>query len=494
MTIVLNSNHVDRVGNVTGRREPSSCQANREADDTRSRVTFNSEDLAVYKGGETISTNEIFLIAGRNAGEYVIFSPIKGVLVSCNHAAVHRIKRGIEENVWPENLSPLKGILDVPNNFNPNDRFDLVTDFNPIGVMLELTTDCNLRCRYCYANAGDTPKSLQWSVAKAAIDLIAQNARKLKREFSIFFHGRGEPTSNWNLLTRCVEYANNIAAENTRPLIRMATNGVLSNEQLDFIIKNFESVSLSLDGPEWVHDRNRADANGNGSYKHAYRSGRYFLKNGFNFGIKAVTTSDDVDALPERIQFFKEHFPGISVGFEPLNEFGRCKESGASKPNFDRFIQVISEAMDASPDGTYSYSGVLRPEVIRMKFCGAMRPTFGVHSDGRVVACVGVPLGNDYSDAFCYGEFDFDRLVFIFNDQKVQELRSLLIDQFSRCDGCFAKWNCAGDCPSYRLFQEKLGHTDSGIPIKCHLNRELLRKRLLEKLEKEGQMAKSITE
>jgi len=432
-----------------------------------------------------VINNNTYVVPAESPGEFIIYSPIKGFLAKANSTTVQNIAQAMTTGDWPLHLRTIQKRFAQSDMFDPSERFDVETHFSPVGVMIELTTDCPLRCRYCYANAGDTPENLPWPIAEAAINLISNNSRRLGKKFSIFFHGRGEPTLNWIVLEQCVNYSRQISENNSRPTIRMATNGVLEMNQLEFITEHFESISLSLDGPQEIHDRNRKFLNGNGSFEHAFRTGQYFLKKRFPFGIKAVVTSDDVDELNARIAFFQEYFPGVSVGFEPVNEFGRCKESGTFKPDINKFISFISKVMDISPEGTFSYSGILRPEHIRLKFCGALRPTFGVHVDGRVVACVGVPLGNEYADAFCYGAFDFKSNNFVFESQKIEKLRHLLVDQFGKCDGCFAKWNCAGDCASYRLFQETSGITDTGIPLRCLLNRELLRKQLLGKLRKE---------
>src|SRR4051794_32162287 len=60
----------------------------------------------------------------------------------------------------------------------------------PTMVTLFLTTSCNLRCTYCYASAGDTPKrAMRLEVAKRGIDFIIRNALELhKDEVEIAYH------------------------------------------------------------------------------------------------------------------------------------------------------------------------------------------------------------------------------------------------------------------------------------------------------------------
>lgn len=59
----------------------------------------------------------------------------------------------------------------------------------PSLIVLNLTTDCNMRCKYCYASAGDKCNYMQ---AKTSINLITQ-LHKLKKgqKIKILFHGGG---------------------------------------------------------------------------------------------------------------------------------------------------------------------------------------------------------------------------------------------------------------------------------------------------------------
>lgn len=71
-------------------------------------------------------------------------------------------------------------------------------DFSPIEGTLLLTESCNLACGYCYAKA-TTNKFVPMSreVAKGAIDLVVENAKKHKYKTAEFrFLGGGSPHLN----------------------------------------------------------------------------------------------------------------------------------------------------------------------------------------------------------------------------------------------------------------------------------------------------------
>lgn len=51
-------------------------------------------------------------------------------------------------------------------------------------LVLWVTTDCNLRCRYCYAEGGDLPERMAWAVAAKAPDSVAQHTDSFEVQFS----------------------------------------------------------------------------------------------------------------------------------------------------------------------------------------------------------------------------------------------------------------------------------------------------------------------
>ena len=141
-------------------------------------------------------------------------------------------------------------------------------------LILNLTEKCNLRCRYCvysgsyYYERTHSDKMMPWDVARRAIDYFLENATKEKRPF-ITFYG-GEPMLNPEVLRKSVLYA-----KERRPDVRFnfTTNGVyLPDDMLDFLVQNRVFFSVSLDGPQEIHDRYRVKANGEGTFRDVVRT------------------------------------------------------------------------------------------------------------------------------------------------------------------------------------------------------------------------------
>ena len=170
-------------------------------------------------------------------------------------------------------------------------------DPQPVSVTLFLTTACNLRCSYCYASAGNgVPKFMTIQTAKHGIDFAAANA--VKRQLSyleVGYHGGGEPTVNWPVLADSFYYACEKAAALKLELrSSLATNGVLSDERIDWIIKHLGGVSLSCDGLPAVHDRCRPTASGKGSSSRVVHTLHRFDAAGFSYGLRLTVTAEHI--------------------------------------------------------------------------------------------------------------------------------------------------------------------------------------------------------
>lgn len=143
-------------------------------------------------------------------------------------------------------------------------------------LILQVTQACNLVCFYCpYANKtggalqrDHSNKMMSWETAKVAIDFYFEHSIDCE-EISISFYG-GEPLIAYNLVKKCVEYAEELFA-GKKIVFNMTTNATLfTDEMIDFFYNHNFSLLFSIDGPEKIHDINRRRSDGTGSFKIAF--------------------------------------------------------------------------------------------------------------------------------------------------------------------------------------------------------------------------------
>lgn len=127
-------------------------------------------------------------------------------------------------------------------------------------LILQLTQNCNLRCEYClysgnYNTRYHQNKKMSLKTAKSAIDFLKTHSTE-KEKVYIAFYG-GEPLLEFELIKESVAYAESILSDKEIEY-SMTTNGTLLREEImDFIVKYQFRITVSIDGPKEVHDRNR---------------------------------------------------------------------------------------------------------------------------------------------------------------------------------------------------------------------------------------------
>lgn len=435
--------------------------------------------------GLETANEEIFAMPFEN-GKYFLYAPLRRSLAVVNSACIPLVKKYLERGIQDatseeqEILCALQeqGVLGGASPQPP--LFPGKHEFCPHEVTLFLTSRCNLRCRYCYADAGKKYLDMPWEVAEAAIDLVARNAGFLgSKKFAVGFHGGGEPTLAWDLLVRCVEYAYQKADETGLDVeMFAATNGLLSPQKRKYIAEKFATVNISLDGPEDIQDFNRPTAEGGKSFAKVSDTLKYFDATGFRYGIRATITSATVDRMAEIVEKLGTEFKLDYLHMEPVWMCGRCGSSGEMPPSDEafasNFLGALAKGRELGIDIIYSGS---RLNVLTSKFCAAPGDGFSVLPEGIATSCFEVTEMEDpRAQLFHYGHYGKKENQFVFDQGRLERLRNLSVEHIYFCKDCFCKWHCAGDCLA-KVFKDEGTFTHNGS-TRCELNRTLTLKDL----------------
>jgi uncharacterized protein len=380
------------------------------------------------------------------------------------------------------NTLELKGVLN--SNIEKNVFSQLPEKYKPLRLTLFPTNECNLACKYCYASAGDSqPQNLDFNKAKVAIDFVISN--NIEAEHTILglgFHGGGEPLLKWNLVKEIIEYAKTKCKENNISLnVESATNGVLSKNQIDYIVKNFTSLNISFDGDQVSQDFNRPLPNGGGSFSPVDKTFRLLDQHKFKYGIRSTVSSNNLHRFHECMEFMLQNYHPYIIHIEPAENAGRCNYQKGLTFNLKEFSEVYlkCEKIARSYNIPVLFSGC-RFENLTNSFCGVSKDNFALTHEGKITSCFEITTSKDpRSETFFIGEIT-DNLDIIINEDKRRSLHALQVDKIDFCNDCFAKWHCAGDCVT------RLGHNDyygNRGHDRCELNRFLLKKRITDIFE-----------
>jgi uncharacterized protein len=192
-------------------------------------------------------------------------------------------------------------------------------------VAFKVAARCNLNCSYCYVfNKGDTswrqrPARMSQEVFEAGIaGLRAACLRSGRDHVDVTLHG-GEPTLIGAARARAFFDAARQGLEGVADVrLAIQTNATrLTREWVQLFAEHRVDVGVSIDGPQAVHDRQRVDHRGRGSYRAVRRGLDLLHAGGVPFALLSVLDFE-FDPLeihehfcelgPDHISYLMPHF------------------------------------------------------------------------------------------------------------------------------------------------------------------------------------------
>ena len=140
-------------------------------------------------------------------------------------------------------------------------------------LVLNITNQCNLSCKYCYefgedklANSEGKAQYMPVETAQQAIDHLLANSEGRQRVHVTFFGG--ETLLNFRVMRSAIQYAVVKAHEAGKSVdFSLTTNGTLLGEEvIEFLSAYRVGVTISLDGDREMNDQFRVFHDGRGSY------------------------------------------------------------------------------------------------------------------------------------------------------------------------------------------------------------------------------------
>lgn len=139
-------------------------------------------------------------------------------------------------------------------------------------VLVKVASRCNINCSYCYVyHMGDTgwkdlPRQISYETIDAISNALSNLSGKQQRPFAVVLHG-GEPLLlGFTKLEYLIFSLRDALPDECS--ISLQTNGILIDKKiLDLCSDTRTTISISLDGPKVVHDKNRVGHTGSGTYE-----------------------------------------------------------------------------------------------------------------------------------------------------------------------------------------------------------------------------------
>lgn len=362
-------------------------------------------------------------------------------------------------------------------------------------LIMQPTAFCNVDCDYCYLPDRTDKRRMSREVLEAAFSKLLPS-RLVGGRLAVVWHA-GEP-----LVVPPDWYEDAIAlAEAHKPpggLIDHAfqSNGTLVDARwVEFFKRTGSRISLSIDGPAWLHDRRRRTRAGQGTHARAMRGLRLLQAAGIAPAVITVLTSDSLGCADALFDFYAEH--GISdVAFNVEELEGTHVASsmaGASAEEAYRgFMRRFMARLRAAPEAMTLREWRDATEVLRFGVADGFNQEaeplriVSVARDGAVSTFSPELLGfrDERYDDFIFGNILVDPvetiIARVLSSRLQREIRSGL-ENCRRTCGWFA-W-CGGGSPSNKIFET--GDPSATETAYCRLTRQTLLDAVLSTLEEE---------
>jgi len=424
----------------------------------------------------------VYLIPHKN-NRYIVYLPIHGIIFNGNASAVTLFYNAMNGDIKAQSRFGLNpGQIEKIRRAESKPQTEKKNQFCPTAVTLFLTSNCSLKCKYCYANAGVSDLQIKKEYIEIAVSEVIENAlRSGKREVTVSYHGGGDIGVVWDLVEDATESILAMARKNNITVwFNSGINGVLSDHQREWIVKRIHSVTVSIDGNRDIQNRLRPLRNGNPSFEMVDATLKYFDEQNFKYAIRSTITDETVSQMGEITSFFCKNYKAKKIKMEPVFVQGRASRNKVRAPSADDFVRNFKRAykIAISHNRELLYSGA-RFDMLTEIFCMAAGSSFGVTPEGNITSCYEVlEKANPLSDIFFYGKIEGGSVV-LFPD-KLEKLTKLNVHEKEKCGRCFARFHCAGDCPAKTILSRK---ENPEYDYRCIINRELTKDQLLRSIK-----------
>jgi len=173
-------------------------------------------------------------------------------------------------------------------------------------VVMQPTSLCNLNCSYCYV-PGRLQKGNMTDETLAHFFRVLFDS-DLAAQCRLLWHA-GEPMAAGLPFYRRMLDIQGRHNHTGRPIDHwIQTNGTLIDDDwCEFFRQHRVRVSLSLDGPAFLHDQHRRDWSGRGSFARVLRGVEALKRWQIEFQVLSVVTADTLDFAAEYFAFFLDH-------------------------------------------------------------------------------------------------------------------------------------------------------------------------------------------
>lgn len=386
-----------------------------------------------------------------------------------------------------ELITELKNLgIVVEDNLNEDHTFNYWFNklrFSTIvwnGVILP-TTDCDLRCTYCYQGLEKPYSIMSKEVMDKTINFFSERIYKDKPKQIFWMFFGGEPLIHLDCINYTTEKMKQIC-DKEKVIFQFAitTNGTNLNKEdvKNWINNGLVSLQVTVDGPQHIHDKRRINKDGSGSFDKIMQN-IVQCSDLINIVLRVNLDAENKDYIPELLDYLKEKnlqkklkiFYGLLLEAQQEMEHQKkykMNENYGGKELLKLRAEAINrgfevtEILEGGPCIIKSYASVLINPKGNVYKCtghiGMESSTFGDLGNCDTETRCSIGDYNDEMDKFLLGSLDDNLDLSLENNfsfsAKCAQYVGMQLDR--ECLDCAVAPICLGGCPykAYTKFND----------------------------------------
>jgi uncharacterized protein len=346
-------------------------------------------------------------------------------------------------------------------------------EIGPLELLIfQGTPFCNIDCNYCYL-----PDRLNRT--KMSLDIVREAARKLvaeeiiREDFTVLWHA-GEP------LVLPVEYYQQAITAIRKEMpghlgvtYSFQTNGMLLNDDwYRFFLQHNTELGISIDGPEFIHDRNRITRSGKGTFKKVISAIELVKSYGMPLHVISVLTDFSCDYPVELHNFYKEiGVDSVCINIEEIEGVNTVSSFSDKESSKQRVVQFLRKFFDLNlADGepfeirefNWAKNSVLHgeweaPGYNFTQMTGPFKTiTIGTNGDFSTFSPELISQHSDRYGDFIFGNVMHDSFTASLKSEKFLRVFTDLVNGIDQCKNhCSYYGLCPGGIPSGKFSEHK---------------------------------------
>lgn len=383
-----------------------------------------------------------------------------------------------------EEYEKIKRLINEYTNLINNESYINSNRYFVYVLTMHPSRKCNLKCKYCFAEAANNylpENEINLNTAIKAIDFLVDNFGRYGFKYQIDISGSGEPLLKYDFIMNLNEYCENKSNETGKEIkIMFPTNAILlTDEMADFFNKSSNVlIGVSIDG-NIAHTANRVLKNGENAYNHI-SNGAKKLKRPFGIAVTVTHINEAVDEVYDYLYNEFEYADCISM--ELVRNYDKSSEISFYHIDMENLIKHYKKLADnlyshiISNDYEYVFKilrgqdtfgnyllMILHKGKITLRRCGAGLNMISVDDKGNLYSC---SVANGDSN------FQIGNLTEGIDNEKNKKFATSTVFMNERCNNCWASFICGGEC-HVKAFMAN-GDINSPNDTMCQIRYELI--------------------